>query len=59
MDKYSYVKMTVPRVTPPHFSLTIEVPFPLVILLTLHIDIVPFAIIVVNVNPVKYKGKPN
>ncbi len=59
MGKYSYVKMLVPRITPPHFSLTIEVPFPLMIVLTLHIDVVPFAIIVVNISPVKYKEKPN
>ncbi len=59
MDKYSYVKMSVPRITPPHFSWIIEVSFPLVVPFTLHIDVAPFSIIVVNVNPIKYKEKPN
>lgn len=57
--KHSYVNNRLPTTTAAHFSWAIEVIFPSIDPLTEHIKVFPLIVNVNNVNPVKYKGKPN
>jgi hypothetical protein len=50
---WDHVKMSVDRIAPEHFSFHIEVSCPSLISVNLHIGVVPFAITVNKVNPIK------
>lgn len=59
VDRYSYVRMRLPRIIETHFSWTNDAEFPSLSPLSRHINLVLPVVNVNNVNPIKHSGKPS